>query len=530
VTGTGQRVPLGPLPAAACHDTGGGADCRPRRSGRQKGLGTLLLVGPDGAGKSSVADEIEGLATRSHVQVVRLHCRPTLRPRDTVGSPVVDPHSAAPYPFPLALAKIAALVLVWLQHSVRQRLRSDTSTLTIVERGWFDMAVDPVRYRLPPKLGPLVAAAGRLVRPADIIMMLAGAPASIDARKPEIGIDEVARQIERWQQYAPRAGRLVLTADVVAQDPVSIARAAWTAATATSSRYFRWRTVPLTAARTHAKATGDSWYARTFFRSYNPAARALAPLSNLALWLGLGRSAEPPASLEEIGRFLNLDVDGALAIDSSTPGRLVVVCGTKRSQVTVVKIAGPNDERLANEAALLTSLAESATDFSVPRLRWTGPWRERLVVAMDAVTTANQPIFDVETACRLSTALVNGLAPVGPVVHGDLAPWNVLGLPAAPVLIDWEYGRRERLPLFDLAHFVVACGALLGRHTEREARSLLCDPGGPGWRHLEAVDADPHDGERLLRSYYDSGLWIGGHRERAFWLRLLPEPRNRRVA
>jgi hypothetical protein len=502
---------------------------RYRRFGHRKVVGTWLVVGPDGAGKSSVADQMEALADRSHVHVIRLHCRPTLRPREREGSPVADPHGAPPFPFPLALAKIAALVLVWLQHSVRQRLRSTTSTITIIERGWFDMAVDPVRYRLPRNLGPLVAAAGRLIRRADAVIVLGGAPDVIDARKPEIGVAEVARQIERWHQLAPRAGRLVLTADAVTHDSASIARSAWTAGTAMPSRPIRWRTVPLTAKRAHAKTAGDSWYARNFYRCYQPTARALAPVSHLALRMDLGRPVSPPVPLEEIGRLLHLDIDGALAIESSTSGRLVVVCGAGRSQVAVVKIAGPHDEKLANEAALLEAIAGSANGFSVPRLRWVGQWRERLVVAMDAVSTAYKPVFDVETALRLSTALVNGPIPMGPVVHGDLSPWNILGSQVSPVLIDWEYGRRERLPLFDLAHFVVACGALLGRHTEREARSVLCDPGGAGWRHLEQVGTDPHDGDRLLREYYDSGLWIGGRRERAFWLGLLQNTRANRV-
>lgn len=502
---------------------------RHRRFGRRKVAGTWLVVGPDGAGKTSVADQLETLATQSSVHVVRLHCRPTVRPRPGGDSPVVDPQGSPPFPLPLAVGKIAALMLVWLQHSVRERLRSTVPTVTVIERGWFDMAVDPVRYRLPRNLGPLIATAGRLIRPADAVIVLGGAPDVIDARKPEIGVAEVARQIERWHQLAPRAGRLVLTADAVTHDPVSIARSAWTAGTAMPSRPIRWRTVPLTAKRAHARTAGDSWYARSFYRSYQPTARALAPVSHLALRMDLGRPVSPPVPLEEIGHLLDLDIDGALAIESSMSGRLVVVCGTGRSQVAVVKIAGPHDDKLANEAALLKTIAGSANGFSVPRLRWVGQWRERLVVAMDAVFTTDKPVFDVETALRLSTALVNGPISMGPVVHGDLSPWNILGSQVSPVLIDWEYGRRERLPLFDLAHFVVACGALLGRYTEREARAVLCDPGGAGWRHLEQIGTDPHDGERLLREYYDSGLWIGGRRERAFWLGLLQNTRADRV-
>jgi hypothetical protein len=86
-------------------------------------------------------------------------------------------------------------------------------------------------------------------------------------------------------------------------------------------------------------------------------------------------------------------------------------------------------------------------------------------------------------------------------VHGDLTPWNIGKTVEGLRVFDWEYAAWEAAPLHDLTHYVIQCGALLGRHRPAEVVALLTAEGGLGWRHLERCGVDPHCAAELVRTY-----------------------------
>jgi hypothetical protein len=127
---------------------------------------------------------------------------------------------------------------------------------------------------------------------------------------------------------------------------------------------------------------------------------------------------------------------------------------------------------------------------------------DKFVVCTDAIVD-DGVVVGVELAAQIATALVRGVDDLGPLVHGDLAPWNLLRVGTETVVIDWESARPTVAPLFDLTHFVVRSGAFLGWHSPGQAARLLTKQSGVGWRHLCDVGMDPAEGAQFVYQYLD---------------------------
>jgi len=179
----------------------------------------VLLVGPDGAGKSTLA---KGLieATRSHFsRVVHMHWRPGLLPRAGrfVGAKMGDPsapHAEEPHG---RLLSLGLLAYNWLDFFLGSWLRilpvRAKGGLVVMERGWMDIAVDPRRYHLdvPEKLVELF---GRLLPGPDVVIVLQTDPEILAHRTGELPQEELSRQMALWRKisFSPRTHRLALDA------------------------------------------------------------------------------------------------------------------------------------------------------------------------------------------------------------------------------------------------------------------------------------------------------------------------------
>jgi thymidylate kinase len=188
----------------------GVADAGSKPGLRRGGAGRVLTVaGPDGTGKSTLCEALIEGVLRDRA-VLRVHHRFGVLPaRGGERATVTEPHRDEPYPAPLAALKALALFAdFWLGWLLRARPFVRRGGWVLLERGWWDLAVDPQRYRLRPG-GRLVRALGRLLPQADVLLVLEGPPAMLWARKQELPEAELERQVRAWHDVVPARVRRV---------------------------------------------------------------------------------------------------------------------------------------------------------------------------------------------------------------------------------------------------------------------------------------------------------------------------------
>lgn len=271
----------------------------------------------------------------------------------------------------------------------------------------------------------------------------------------------------------------------------------------------RWTKGLLVPERLQLRATANAAGARAARLLYQQRRhRALSPVAtwgrSLALSKGVGLRCGPPVDgFDDLCDLLGVEPLGGAAIRSWQADRMVI-CIVGRAASVVVKVGSHRDVGLSTEGVLLGKLTGITGTVLVPQVRWHGTWREYLILATEAIQLADrQGDVPIELAADTATSLSLGSSTVGPLVHGDLTPWNLLRTRNALALVDWERGRVSREPLFDLANFVVMRSALLRRDQPERALAQLTAPGSLGWRHLAALDVDPSTAPALLRDYLE---------------------------
>lgn len=166
----------------------------------------IALLGPDGSGKSMLADKLvhaHGEGLFSNERSVALHWRPGLLPKPSAlvgGSTTVseeDIHSPrSRVPHGIALSALRALYFFadyWLGYWARVRPLLARGGLVVFDRYAFDIVLDPARYRLSGRLLWLYDLLFRRTAPQPDVTIVLDLPAVVaHARKPELGVEEIA--------------------------------------------------------------------------------------------------------------------------------------------------------------------------------------------------------------------------------------------------------------------------------------------------------------------------------------------------
>ncbi|MGH9891258.1 MAG: hypothetical protein ACREA0_04595, partial [bacterium] len=334
-----------------------------------------------------------------------------------------------------------------------------------------------------------------------LIAVLAGDPAVLAKRKREIGVVEIDRQMAAWRIITRHAASRMVEHCTTSSLPGEIAQSLWQ----DLGRDARgWRAVPFAPSRLDMRSSGDP-SALAVYRPLTRRSRIAAASHRPLLSLRAARhSTSPFAELEDLVSGLGFSRDGLVSFRSTAPGRWIVGVAHGGELAAVIKIGPSCDDGLKREATILSRIVGGSGSFAVPAVLSAGAISDYFVLATEAVPVRQRPVVNVELASVIASELVRGLEGVGPVLHGDFTPWNVLPASDEATVVDWESADAARAPLFDLAHFVVRAGALLGRFGPRVALNLLTTPGGPGARHLEAVDEDVGQAPTLLSAYLES--------------------------
>lgn len=144
----------------------------------------VVLLGPDGCGKSSVLAGVARMLAPDFAGVDARHYRP--RAAWGAGRPVDAPHAAPPRSALLSVAKLA-LELARFRGGYRRSVRPlvDRGALVLFDRYYHDLLADPRRYRYG---GPawLARRVGRWIPAPDLFVVLDAPPEVLQARKAEV--------------------------------------------------------------------------------------------------------------------------------------------------------------------------------------------------------------------------------------------------------------------------------------------------------------------------------------------------------
>lgn len=164
----------------------------------------ITILGPDGAGKTTISQEIfERLGPVFGPRKVLLW-RPEVLPRLSKNpSPIDPPHSKPPHGALESLARVVAILVdYWVGHFVLVKPLLSRSALILYDRDIHDILVDSRRYRYggPTWVLPLLTKV--LPRTESLFLILDATPEVILERKQEVAPEEVRRQLAAYRQLA----------------------------------------------------------------------------------------------------------------------------------------------------------------------------------------------------------------------------------------------------------------------------------------------------------------------------------------
>ena len=153
-----------------------------------------MFFGPDGCGKTSVAEGVK-VGLKDMFPLERgLHCHWKPVPRREGAAPLDDPHAVPPrnalLSFVFFVYHYLLFIWGWWLHVTPALSKKG---LVIIDRYYYDFFVDQRRYRL--NLPQWIVKLGFVfVKKPDLVFCLDADPEILQARKKEVSFEECARQ------------------------------------------------------------------------------------------------------------------------------------------------------------------------------------------------------------------------------------------------------------------------------------------------------------------------------------------------
>jgi thymidylate kinase len=173
---------------------------RVRRWVQPTGL-LVVIMGPDGAGKSTLIEHLVQAVSPAFRRHKVFHWRPSLLWKRKGVCDTTQPHSRPLHGGWWSVARLFAYVLdYWLGYQLLIRPLLARSGLVVFDRYFDDMLIDPKRYRYG---GPMwLAQALRSVIPKpDLVLVLDADEEVFLSRKQEVPLNEVRRQRHLYRTF-----------------------------------------------------------------------------------------------------------------------------------------------------------------------------------------------------------------------------------------------------------------------------------------------------------------------------------------
>jgi len=174
----------------------------------------LTFLGPDGCGKSSVIQGVMNLIDHdlfSGVEVI--HLRPHVGQsinRSNAKSVVENPHEQKKRNKIISVFKIIYFLFDYtLGYFIKVRPLLQDNKLVIFDRYYYDLQVDPLRYRYG---GPMWFSQfiGHFIPKPDLVIVLNASAETIQSRKKEVPFEETERQTYEYQGLSETMDNVII--------------------------------------------------------------------------------------------------------------------------------------------------------------------------------------------------------------------------------------------------------------------------------------------------------------------------------
>ena len=161
----------------------------------------VVLLGPDGAGKSSAIEALGAVLKNAFVRQEVRGFAPALsrlwnrEPRNTA-----EPHGLPVRSWPLSLLRAGYWVAYNLWSHLSLHLARARSTLVLYDRHFTDILIDPRRYRYGGPRWALRLNTWLMPR-SDLVLLLDAPAETLQARKQEVPFAETARQRALYREF-----------------------------------------------------------------------------------------------------------------------------------------------------------------------------------------------------------------------------------------------------------------------------------------------------------------------------------------